>query len=752
MRSGLNRHLLTAVLLLLATLRATAGQAPVGAIHGIVLDTAGGAPVGDVTVRLQSSGTSVQTDSSGTFHFEQVPPGRHDVAVSSADLLLVERSIDVEPGAIASITIMLSEGTAALTQSVTVTASGFDTSSVVAEHTLERNQLQELRGLFTNDPFRAIQVLPGVAMGDDMRSDFTVRGSPSSRMLFTFEGIAAPFLVHTVQRVTDNASLAMINGDVLGEITLVGGSYPQRYGDRIGASLDFRMREGSRARLGGRVSVTGLDSAVVLEGPLGPRQRGSWLASIRKSYLGLVSSRIESDVDFSFGFNDAQSKIVYDVTPSQQLQFSLSIGRSLLELEPELLQPDDPKEGRNGSTLAVLAWRSMFSPGLVLTQRAGVTSADFRNTNVSAVELARGVNRDWFYRPELTANLRQGLALEIGGEARSTTNSAQAIDFVGANRIDTLQRFDASAVTVGAYAQTPLSGRNWTVVPGVRIDHWSFDDSTTVSPWAQFRRSLTPRLTVRAGTGLYRQRPTFDQLIGLRGNPDLLAEQAIHLDGGVEGTIGGTLRWQAAFYQRQERHVIRLPGSEFRVVNGILILPSATTHYRNGMNGHARGVDLVLERRAPLGLSGWLAYSYGVSRYEDEGTGETFYGDYDQRHTINAYGQYRLTDRFNFSGRFRHGSNFPTPGYWQRFDERNFVGTTRNTLRVPVYSRLDLRVSRLFTLQRTRWTLFVEVLNALNHHNERFASPSIDRRTLEVRGLWSTMFPRVPSAGLLFEF
>ena len=67
-------------------------------------------------------------------------------------------------------------------------------------------------------------------------------------MNFTLDGVPTSFLLHTVQQVQDGGSIAMLNGDILDGITLLNGSYPQRYGNRLGAELDFHMREGSRDR------------------------------------------------------------------------------------------------------------------------------------------------------------------------------------------------------------------------------------------------------------------------------------------------------------------------------------------------------------------------------------------------------------------------------------------------------------------------------------------------------------------------
>jgi hypothetical protein len=244
---------------------------------------------------------------------------------------------------------------------------------------------------------------------------------------------------------------------------------------------------------------------------------------------------------------------------------------------------------------------------------------------------------------------------------------------------------------------------------------------------------------------------------GLRGS-ELKASRAYHADGSVEGPLGRSVSWQVSAYDREDRDYPWYGDAEFRVFNGRLVLPSLTGRYQNRLNGHSRGVELLLQRRTPNGLSGWIAYNIAATRYRDNVTGEAFYADYDQRHTINLYGVYRFSDRMSFSTRFRAGSNFPAPGYYESRSTGSgpgvqyFLSTERNTLRVPVYSRLDIRANRTFTWQSKRLTLFAEVLNLYDRDNLRAASPGINGTTHQVFGIFDSMFPRIPSAGLVLEF
>jgi len=733
---------------------AAAAQNEPGTIRGTVVDARDGSPIRQVAVRLEN-GASTQTTDDGRFELREVAPGPHELYVSVVDFMLVKRTVTVASSEILELTIPVAPGTGTYTEAVTVRPGTlFDsTPAAVAGQSLPSGELQQLRGLITNDPFRAVQVLPSVASGDDLRSEFTVRGFAIDHMNFTFEGVAAPFLVHTVQGIHDSGSIAMVNGDILDDITLSTGSYPERFGGRTGAELDFKVQEGSRDGTKSHVSVSFTDAAFVVEGPLGGKKataKGSWLLSVRKSYLDRLIKRLDPTNDFAFGFTDVQAKTVYDLNPRHQLQFAMTAGRSRLDRQPDDLADLEVKDGRNSTGLGVVTWRYIASPKLILTQRLAGTTNVFRNTSRTGVEVDRGSAARVAYRLDWSFASTGRLTFDGGGEASRSNEMKKGRQPQPV--VEMFEDFSAHTVAESAFVQAHTRLGSATLTVGTRIDHWHLADGVFTSPWAQVIVPIAESVRLRLGTGIYRQELGLQQTRGLRAGDDLRPEHATDFDAALDGQLSRTLRWQISAYDREDRDLIWLPNAEFKVVDGRLIRPSTSSRYQNALDGHSRGVEWLLQRRSSNGLSGWISYAVSYTKYHDRTSGETFWGDWDQRHTVNLYGSYRFTSKLSASGRFRYGSNFPAPGYWEARDGGYFVGTARNTLRVKPYSRLDLRANRTFEWQEKRLTLFIELINVYDRDNLRFASGGINGRTFEVFGLFDSMFPRIPSAGFLLEF
>ena len=156
-----------------------------------------------------------QTDSTGAFRIKPGDRGSASLYISVVGYILVRRDVQVAAGSALDITIPLSEGTGTYTENVTVAADRFRAAEpgVASQQVLGSADIQNLRGVLADDPLRAVQVLPGVASADDLRSEFSVRGSPFTHLNMTVDGFSTPYLLHTVRAIEDQLGVRVRRDD-----------------------------------------------------------------------------------------------------------------------------------------------------------------------------------------------------------------------------------------------------------------------------------------------------------------------------------------------------------------------------------------------------------------------------------------------------------------------------------------------------------------------------------------------------------
>jgi outer membrane cobalamin receptor len=246
--------------------------------------------------------------------------------------------------------------------------------------------------------------------------------------------------------------------------------------------------------------------------------------------------------------------------------------------------------------------------------------------------------------------------------------------------------------------------------------------------------------------------PELQHTLGDAYAGDLRSERAAHLEVGIEQELTSAIHWQATMFSRREADVIRLPDLHPRLVANTLVFPIPGERHTNALRGTSRGIELLVTRRSSSGLEGWATYAYGRTRQSDAARAETFWADFDRRHTFSVFAGYRVSPATSIGTTFRAGTNFPVPGYFTGSDSDLLVGDVRNQVRLPPYARLDLRADRRFRYGDRSFTVFVEGLNVLNHTNVGLADGSVDPATGAAIGFTDTLLSRRLSAGLAFEF
>jgi hypothetical protein len=728
-----------------------------GTIAGTVVEARTAAPLAAVLVRVQSTGQQAFTDADGRFEIRDVPAGPQTLLVSVVGFGLVRKDVIVSAADVVTVTIPVAEGASTYVEDVAVSGNAFREAEpgVSSQSVLGSRELLALRGLIADDPFRAVQVLPGVATGDDFRAEFALRGLGPPNIGISIDGVDSPLLFHTVRGVQDTGSLGLINSDILESAALLAGPHPQRLNSHLGSRLDFTTRDGSRDRLTVRGMISASASSTVWEGPLGSSKKASWLVALRKSYIDWLLRKIDSTTDATFGFTDGQAKFSFDLTPRQSLRVSVIAGRASLR------ETDDPPDANtldpavNTTLIGNVQWRFTPSAKFATSQQIYILDAKYTNRVFDGRTREEGSDRDLTWRGSAQWNPWNGHLVEFGAQAQSLT----------ATRID--RRFTSNTEQLllnasgDAWSAAGWAHYRWTphprfsITPGVRYEHWQLYDQSRASPWLLAEVGVRSGTRIRLGAGIQHQSATIEQSMFVPAGSQLRPESASTIEAGIDQRLGSALRLNLAAYRRQDKDGFRAVNAEVRIENNRVVVPN-NPHFENTLTGETNGVEVVLERRSVNGLNGWLSYAWNDTQLEDPAraghAAETFPSDFDQRHTVNAYVAYRWSGRTSLSARMRYGSNFPIQGYIAQDANGYVLSAQRNAIRLPAYSRLDLRADRTFTYRKSRLTVFLEVVNAMNRDNYRPNSPSININSRRVFEPLESLFPLLPVAGVLIEF
>jgi hypothetical protein len=730
-----------------------------GKITGTIVEARSGAPIPAVLVKVQSTGQQGFSGLDGKFEIADVPAGAQTLLVSVVGYGLVRREVTVSATEVVDVTIPVNEGASTYVEEVSVGGSRFREAEpgVASQSVLGSREILALRGLIADDPFRAVQVLPGVTTGDDFRAEFAIRGLGPGNIGISVDGVDSPLLFHTVRGVqdSDTGSLALINSDILESATLLAGPHPERLNAHLGSRVDFTTRDGSRERLTVRALVSASAASTVWEGPLGAGKQASWMVAARQSYIDWLLQAIDTTNGAAFGFTDLQAKFTFDLSPKQSLRVSMIAGRSLFRDEEDVPDPNTLDHAAQATAIGNLQWRFTPSATFTTSQQIYLLTSDYENITLDGRTREEGGDHDLTWRGAASWNPASAHLIEFGAQAQSL--HARRVDrafTVTSERL--LRNATADAWSAAAWTHYRWApNRRLSITPGVRVEHWQLFDQTRASPWLLTEVEVRDGTRVRLGGAVQHQSATLDNAFFVPPGEVLVPQRAATIELGLEHQLSPATRLSIAGYHRREEDGLRVRNAEIRLENNRVVVPQ-NPHWVNSLTGTTNGAEIKIERRAGNGVNGWLSYSWNDSRYDDPASpghpAESFPSDFDQRHTVNGYVGYRWGGRTSLSARMRYGSNFPITGYVAEDQVGYVLSSQRNGARLPAYARLDFRADRTFTYRKSRATLFIEVINATNRENYRLSGYGVNLASRRVFEPIETVFPLLPVAGVLIEF
>jgi TonB family protein len=578
---------------------------------------------------------------------------------------------------------------------------------------LTRAEVRQLPGAF-GDPFRAIEILPGVTPIISGLPYFYIRGAPPGDAGYFLDGVRVPYLFHV------GLGPSIIHPALVDRVDLYHGGYPARFGRFAGGIVSGEAVE-PKDELHGEYNVRIFDAGAMAETPF-DGGKGTLLLGGRYSYTGLILSLVSPSTQLSYW--DYQARATYDVTPEDRLGV-LAFGAD-----------DFLGQKESGTTQTVFAtqfhrvdirydhrldekgtMRTAFTIGQDLTEVG---------TGQSVRDRLLGARTEIAYRLSPQSLLRAGLDAQVDtyDVVFNPSTIGPAESSLAANYFPS--RSDLATGVRGDVVLDVVRGLEFT--PGLRLDFYGSNGATAVAvdPRLSARATMTDHTHLLWTMGVAHQAPAFAVPIpgiqpgGLKGGLQTAVQESL----GFEWALGSATTATAAVFHNgffnfsdplgvmQSQPATNPPqmpmaippaggpngggGAQPMGDRGNQSVQSLETR----TNGTAYGLELFVKRKLTERFGGLISYTLSRSTrvYQDQ----SFLSAFDRTHVLSAAAGYDLGRNWRAGARVTYYTGLPKPA----------VSSDPST-RLPSFFRLDLRLEKRWLLGRKTWISFIaEWLNA----------------------------------------
>jgi TonB family protein len=579
-------------------------------------------------------------------------------------------------------------------------------------HQLGRAEVHDMPGAF-GDPYRAIEVLPGVVPIVSGLPYFYVRGAPPGNVGYFFDGVPVPYLYHFA------AGPGVLHPAFVDHVDLYPAAYPARYGRFAGAIVAGEMAEpGFKTR--GEASIRLVDSGAMLEAPFADG-RGSIMLGGRFSYTGLVLSLIVPELTLNYW--DYQARIRYQLGRKDRVEV-LSFGSRdfLSQTEKDYGDPGTAPVERENTIVDVgfhrldLRWDHAVEGGTwrnALLTGFDRTGAD--DGNVSVTNYIAGV------RSELNQTLKKGIELRAGADflfealkQKVNTNDGGDcqldVNAPGAPPAECMDEerdptfgFNRSRrdFTAGVRADLVWDvAPHVQIIPGLRFDLYNSGSITRfgVDPRVSVRYDLSDKLSIVHGLSLVHQAPSF--VVPVPGfKPSLSGglQRALQSSAGITYKLPSDISASLTVFQNAFFNMTDFIGLAQLDQSGGGNLEDARSL------GHAYGVEAMVRRSLSRDLGGFLSYTLSRSvRTSGIASGPA---TTDRTSVLNLGASYNLGRNWRLGGRVLFYSGIPA--------QVAYIEAAKSPPRTPPFWRLDVKLQKRWYIvpNQVWWGLVFEALN-----------------------------------------
>jgi hypothetical protein len=595
--------------------------------------------------------------------------------------------------------------------------------------TPQAEALMEVAGAL-RDPISASFSLPGVVYAGGDAGAPAVRGSAPGDNLYLADGLPIAYVFHPL-----DVGAAVFSDHVIGDFNLYPAAFGPEFVNVTGAVFDIALRDPRPVGTSASVDASMLRSGVFVESAL--TKDIAAYASYRESMLHLfIKPGTENEgvvLQEPPRNRDYQVKAVWRAGEGRKLSLLFTGAQDaaaadlLSSSQTAARNPDFGGDARTTSRYdsQSLTWEGGDAGNTRLLLSAGHSRESNDTTYGRGYFYGEQIDRD-VLRGSIDHPVSDAHSLRISGEWSRSRRSAgfnqvlfvcNEFDPTCVNERRGLVRADPSLFDTSR--SLGLSD-SWRVTPGLRLEFGvqmlsnSFTQERFFEPRGavQWQPAAGATLTLKAGR--YDRFPDLASLLPGLGNPKLRSPTADHLalEWRQEFKGGWSLRLEP-YYKRLNHLPLALDAAA----------PDAALLYASDVSGRSIGADLLLQKSGTGRWSGWLSLSASRSERTDERSGITRRYTLDTPLILNAVWNYQWRPTIRIGARLTLRSGQPDtpiigvePGDSMAGGLQPVYGEPFST-RLPLYRRLDVKVSRQLQVGRFPAELSLDIINLTNAHN-----------------------------------
>ena len=643
------------------------------------------------------------------------------------------------------------------------------------------------------DIIKKLQLLPGVAAGNELMSGLYVHGGDGNDNLFLLDGIPLYNISHF------GGLFSSFNTDVIDNLDFYKSGFPARYGSRLSSVVDVETREGDMQKYHGSFSLGLIDGRLQLEGPI-VKGKTSFNLGLRRSWMDLVTipalwyaNRKNGDDETATGgyaMSDLNARLTHRFAPGNTLNVCFYTGSDYLRAGLTEKQTDG--EGHYGENLMKIGvkWGSLtasashqyeFSKKLkaknvlyysqstsdtgyqfsfwTWAEGDSVTSMDDNNKGyVKEV----GLKSDWDWYPDPFHHVRYGLSLQehwyhSGRKFTSSTPGADGQPGI----LEDSEALGYRSFEPALYAEDEIFLRyNLTVNLGVRYALFKTAKKVYHSPEPRiaFKWMLSSSLSAKLSytrmsqfahlvAAMYMDLPSNSWMPSTDSARPMLSDQ---IAGGLYFTPHKYVKINLEGWYKTMDHLLVYNGSN-------TFTPPLTEWEKSFAEGKGESYGLEWEStydNGKLALSAYYTLSWTLRRFD------ALYGDWfpdrnDNRHKINLVASWRFAKNWSLFANWNYhsGNRITFPSHFIETDGgRKYVFNAPYNTQLPAYHRLDVGLDWAKTFDNGHGLSFnLSVYNAYNHLNASMAFLETHNDGT-FSGMAYGLIPIIPTVSVTYKF